>query len=244
MHCLTGLAKANHGSMKIFGKEIKPDKANWKFDIGYVGDAQVFFENWPAEKNLKLLRKFYPNWSDRLVNNLVDRFRLPLETRAKNLSSGNRVKLSLISALAHLPKLLLLDEPTSGLDPVVRKEVMDTLFETLEDGDRAIFYSIHILSDINRIADELAFLVDGQLISRNYKDDLTENWRKFSFQLNQDNLEIDSIISHIQNKDEYQVISRDYQATLNHLQTIGAQNILYTRLGIEEIALEIMKAKI
>lgn len=243
MHCLTGLVEVNQGRMKIFGKENKPDKTDWKFDIGYVGDVHVFFEKWTAEENLKLLKKFYPNWSDQLVNTLVDRFRLPLKKKAKDLSGGNRVKLALISALAHSPKLLLLDEPTSGLDPVVRKEVLDTLFEILEDGERAILYSTHILSDINRLADELAFLVDGQLVSRNEKDELTENWRRISFQLGESHVDFHSVVNHTREEEDHQVISRNFKDTLQHLREIGAQNIHDTRLSIDEIAVEIMSEK-
>ena len=243
MHCLTRLVKADQGIMKIFGKENKPDKTDWRFDIGYVGDVHVFYEKWTAEENLKFLKKFYPDWSDQLVNNLVNRFRLPLKKKAKDLSSGNRVKLSLISALAHSPKLLLLDEPTSGLDPVVRKEVLDTLFEILEDGERAILYSTHILSDINRIADELAFLVDGQLISRHEKDELTENWRRISFQLEESHVDLNSVVNHTRDGEDHQVISRNYKDTLQHLQEIGAQNIHKTRLSVDDIAVEIMKDK-
>lgn len=244
MHCLTRLVKADQGIMKIFGKENKPDKTDWRFDIGYVGDVHVFYEHWTAEQNLQHIKKFYPNWSDQLVNNLVKRFNLPLNKRAKNLSGGNRVKLSLISALAHSPKLLLLDEPTSGLDPVVRKEVLDTLFEILEDGERSILYSTHILSDISRLADELAFLVDGQLISRQEKDELTENWRRISFQLGETSVEFDSVVNHIRDGEDHQVISRNYRGTVKQLQDLGAQNIHDSRLSIDDIAVEIMREKI
>jgi len=243
MHCLIGLVKACQGSMKIFGKENKPDKTDWKLDIGYIGDVHVFYENWTAEKNLKHLKKFYSKWSDQLINNLVERFKLPLNKRAKDLSSGSRVKLSLISALAHSPKLLLLDDPTSGLDPVARKEVLDTLFEVLEDDERAILYSTHILSDISRLADELAFLVDGQLMSRHEKDELTENWRRISFQLDRNDVDLDSIVNHISKGNDHQVISKNYRATIKQLQDLGARNIHDTRLSIDEIAVEIMKEK-
>ncbi len=243
MHCLTGLVEVDQGSMKIFGKENKPDRTDWKFDLGYVGDVHVFYEKWTAEENLKLLKKFYPNWSDSLVNNLADRFRLPLKKKAKDLSSGNRVKLSLILALAHSPKLLLLDEPTSGLDPVARKEVLDTLFEILEDGNRAILYSTHVLSDIERLADELAFLVDGQLIVRNEKDELTESWRRISFQFKGPLAGISSAVSYTADDVDHQIISRNYKDTMHHLQETGAQNIHKTRLSIDEIAVEIMKEK-
>ena len=244
MHCLTALVRADQGSMKIFGRENKPDKTDWRFDIGYVGDVHVFYEHWTAEMNLKHLKKFYPDWSDQLVNNLAERFNLPLNKKAKNLSGGNRVKLSLISALAHSPKLLLLDEPTSGLDPVVRKEVLDTLFEILEDGERSILYSTHILSDISRLADELAFLVDGQVISRHEKDELTENWRRISFRLGETSVEFDSALNHIRDGEDHQVLSANYRKTIKQLQELGAQNIHDSRLSIDDIAVEIMREKI
>ena len=243
MHCLAGLVRPDQGTMKVFGRENNLHHRDWRFDIGYVGDVHAFYEEWTAEENLNFLKKFYPNWSDSLVDNLVERFKLPLEKKAKKLSGGNRVKLSLVFALAHSPKLLLLDEPISGLDPVVRHEFLDTLFDILEDGERAIFYSTHILSDISRLADEFAFLVDGELVLHQEKDKLTESWRRISFRFEKNDVVLDSVVKHIREGEDHQVISTNYKKTLQQLREIGAQNIHDTRLSIDEIAVEIMKDK-
>jgi ABC-2 type transport system ATP-binding protein len=240
MHCLTGLVKADKGEMNIFGRNNHPNKPAWKLDIGYVGDVHVFYERWSAAKNLKFLSQFYPNWSEELAEKLAARFKLPLKKKAKELSTGNRVKLSLVAALAHSPKLLLLDEPTAGLDPVVRAEVLDTLFEVLEDGERAIFYSTHILTDINRLADELAFLSDGKIIKRVAKDDLTDSWRRISFRL-QDRTKISGVVEHQMEGTDQQIVSSNVVETLNHLKELGAENIQETRMTIEEISVFILK---
>lgn len=240
MHCLTGLVKADKGSMQIFGRENHPNKPAWKLDIGYVGDVHVFYERWTGEKNLKFLSQFYPDWSDTLAKELADRFRCPLHKKAKELSTGNRVKLSLIAALAHSPRLLLLDEPTAGLDPVVRTEVLDTLFEILEDGQRAIFYSTHILSDISRLADELAFLSNGQLVQRTAKDDLTDSWRRISFRL-KDKTTINKVVEHKTEGQDHQVVSSDFIETLSHLKALNAENIQESRMTIDDIAVHILK---
>lgn len=240
MHCLTGLVKADKGRMEIFGRENHPNKPAWKLDIGYVGDVHVFYERWTGERNLKFLSQFYPNWSDELAKKLADRFQLPLHKKAKELSTGNRVKLSLVSALAHSPKLLLLDEPTAGLDPVVRTEVLDTLFEILEDGERAIFYSTHILSDISRLADELVFLSHGQILQRNAKDDLTESWRRISFRM-PEKVEIRDTVDHKTEGLDHQVVSSDFGETIKHLKELNAEHIQDTRMTIDEIAVQILK---
>ncbi len=192
MHCMMGLLRADAGEVTIFGRPNDLNKPEWKHDVGYVGDENPFYENWSCEKNLKFLRQFYPAWSDGLVDDLSHRFELKLDQKVKTLSTGNRVKLACICALAHQPKLLLLDEPTAGLDPVVRAELLDVLFEVLETGERAIFYSTHILSDISRLADDLVFLNEGRF-------------------------------------------------HLRHLAEIGAQNVQETRMGIDEIAVEIIR---
>jgi ABC-2 type transport system ATP-binding protein len=227
--------------MKVLGRKNDPNKPAWKYDIGYVGDAHVFYERWSAEKNLKFLSQFYPNWSDDRAKELAKRFSLPLNKKAKDLSGGNRVKLSLIGALAHSPKLLLLDEPTSGLDPVVRTEVLDTLFEVLESGERAIFYSTHILSDISRLADELAFLDNGQVIQRTSKDDLIEQWRKISFRLEKEIEGLQGVVQFKREGKDYQVITSDITSTLTKIKELGANRIQENRMTIDEIAVQILK---
>ena len=178
-----------------------------------------------------------------MAKELIKRFELPIEKRAKDLSSGNRVKLSLVQVLSRFPKLLILDEPTAGLDPVVRTELLDVLFEVLEDGEKAIFYSTHILTDISRLADELAFLDNGIVKIRSQKDDLTENWRRISFKFSGNSVRFENIVNMENEGNNYKVISHNYKSTLRQLNNIGAQNIQETRMGIDEIAVQIIKEK-
>ena len=241
IQCLVGLLRADSGQMKVFGRQNDLNLPEWKLDIGYVGDIHVFYERWTAEKNLKFLSQFYPNWSHEKVQKLAHRFKLPLQKRVKNLSTGNRVKLSLISALAHSPRLLLLDEPTSGIDPVVRAEVLDVLFEIQETGDGAIFYATHILPEISRLADELVFIDKGQIWLRTSKDDLLDKWRKISFRLAKDNIQHNSIVDYRREGDSHQVISSDFEASVQHLRELGAESIQETRMGIDEIAVHLLK---
>jgi ABC-2 type transport system ATP-binding protein len=241
MHCMVGLVKADSGKTEIFGRENNPNNIDWKFDIGYVGDKHVFYENWNGEKNLKFISQFYPSWSDKKAKELIQRFELPIEKRAKDLSTGNRVKLSLVQVLSRFPKLLILDEPTAGLDPVVRTELLDVLFEVLEDGEKSIFYSTHILTDISRLADELAFIDNGNVKLKTAKDDLTENWRRISFKLNMNGINFENVVNVENEGNNYKVISNNFESTLKQLKNIDAQNIQETRMGIDEIAVHILK---
>lgn len=243
IHCLVGLLKADQGDMAVFGQTNDPYDPQWKLDIGYVGDMHVFYERWSAEKNLRFLSRFYPNWSDKKAMELAKRFRLPLEKRARELSTGNRVKLSLVSALAHSPRLLLLDEPTAGLDPVVRSELLDELFDVLQDGDKAIFYSTHVLGDIKRLVDELAFIDYGEIIYRASKEDLIETWRTISFKLatKEKKLQLDAATGHQAEGDRHQVTSFNREKTIGHLKRLGAEQIQENPMGIDEITVQIMK---
>lgn len=241
MHCMVGLVKPDAGEVEIFGRQNDPNKPDWKLDIGYVGDKHVFYENWSGEKNLQFLRQFYPDWDKQFETELIKRFEIPITKKAKELSSGNRVKLSLIGALAHRPKLLILDEPTAGLDPVVRTELLDILFEVVESGERAIFYSTHILSDISRIADELTFLNNGQIALKASKEDLTENWRRISFKLSEGRNNFSETVLVENEGSNYKIISSSYESTMSELNHLGAENIQETRMSVDEIAVQILK---
>jgi len=241
MQCMVGLLKHDSGEIKIFGRENNPNKPDWKYDIGYVGDKHVFYEKWSGKKNLEFVSQFYPGWDKNFAADLANRFEIPLQKKANELSTGNRAKLSLISALAHKPKLLILDEPTSGLDPVVRDEFLDVLFEAVENQGCAVFYSTHILSDISRIADELVFLNNGKIMLRTAKDNLTENWRTISFKLHNNEFEFTETVHTEKDGESYKVISKNYEVTLKQLHQLGAENIIEARMSIDEISVQILR---
>jgi ABC-2 type transport system ATP-binding protein len=240
-HCMTGLVRPDAGRVEITGHRTDPNRLEWKTDIGYVGDRHAFFERWTGEANLKFRAGFYPGWSQGMAQDLARRFELPLDVKAKDLSSGNRVKLSLVAALAHSPRLLLLDEPTAGLDPVVRREVLDALFEVLEDGDRSIFYATHILTDISRLADELVFLSNGKITERHPKDNLLDMWRRISFRHPGPIDRLEAVVTAKSEGSTHQIISCDQAATIRSLESMGAQTVEALRMSIDEIAVEILK---
>jgi ABC-2 type transport system ATP-binding protein len=241
MHCMMNLVKPDDGRIIIFGRENDPNKVEWKHDVGYVGDAHVFYESASVKNNLEMFSRFYPSWDNKWVDELVRRFDVPLNKSAKQLSAGNRVKLSLITAMAYHPRLLVLDEPTSHLDPLVRAEVLDVFYEVMESAESAIFYSTHILTDIARLADKLAFLHDGNLTATMSTVDLQERWRKLSVR-RRDLPKNIAGAERVRSSDlDHEIITSDHEATMNHLKELGISDIHMLRMSLEDISVEILR---
>ena len=241
LRCMGGMSCLDAGSIEILGTDAAPDASDWRQDLAFVSDEAVFYENWTGRKNLDFIGQFFGDWSAARAKELVARFACPVDQKVKTLSKGNRVKLALIAALARSPRLLLLDEPTAGLDPVVRSEVLDVLWELLETGDRTIFYSTHILGDIDRLADELVFLHDGQIVQRSPKDELIAAWGQISFQLEGDLPALEGIAECASEGSQHRLISCAREQTLANLHAAGAQNIQQSPLPIDEVAVSILK---
>ncbi|HVN76655.1 MAG TPA: ABC transporter ATP-binding protein [Thermoanaerobaculaceae bacterium] len=241
LNCIAGLVRPDAGSVAVFGRAVDQTAPAWKADVGVVGETHGFYRGTTAEANLRFLSSFLPEWSDARARRLAVRLGLPLGKKVEELSKGQLAKLALVAALAHGPRLLLLDEPTSGLDPVVRAEVLDVLWEVLEDGEHAIFYSTHVLSDIARLADELVFLREGGILLRSSKDALTERWRRISFRLADADVAVAHAVEYRRVRAEHQVVSDDGDATLAHLRELGADAIEQSRMTIDEIAVAILR---
>ena len=241
LNCMAGLITPDEGGTEVFGLPANPSQPDYRLEVGYVGEESGFFQRWSVARNLEFLASFIPDWSHERARTLIERFALPMDKPVSRLSRGNRTKLDLVAALAHGPRLLLLDEPTAGLDPVVRSEVLDVLWETTEDGQHAVLYSTHVLADINRLADELVFLRDGQVVLRTGRDELNERWRRVSFRLPDEEIELVGVVEHQRVRLEHQVITRDAEATLQQLAELGAEAVEASRMSVDEIAVQILK---
>ena len=240
-NCVAGLLRPDAGDIELLGRPSTPGDARWRDDLGHVGEVGGFYADWTTGRNLDLLASFHAAWSRRRAIDLAERFGLPLDRKVKDLSKGNQAKLALVAALGHDPRLLLLDEPTAGLDPVVRSEVLEVLWEVLADGEHAIFYSTHIISDISRLADELVFIHDGRLLGRHATTEMAESWRRITFRLAVGETRIAGVAEHRRVRDEHQVVSFAQAETLRHLGELGADRIEHSPMTIEEIAVMILK---
>ncbi len=241
MKLLAGLLKPDGGDLSVLGFHPWGKDAAWKADLGFLGERQHFYEGWTGARNLAVMSRFFPNWSEARAFELARRFELDLTRKARNLSPGNRVKLALVAVLARSPKLLVLDEPTGGLDPVVRSEVLDTFWEVMEEGERAILYSTHLMSDLSKIADRVVYIHNGQTVSDAHVPDLLEAWRRISIRHEGDLPDLPAVVHHRREGSQI-IITTDDRATLT--QALGKAGITVgqeLRISLEEISVAILK---
>ena len=169
---MLGIVRPTAGEVSLLGTD--PDHA--KEDIGIVLDDCFFSEYLRVKDVDSVLSRVFKTWDRELYRNYLDKFGLAGTKNIKELSRGMRMKLSLAAALAHRPRLLLLDEATAGLDPVVRDEILDEFLAFVSDEDHAILISSHITSDLEKVADYIAYLHQGQLLLCDEKDRLLESY--------------------------------------------------------------------
>jgi ABC-2 type transport system ATP-binding protein len=171
-----GLLPPDEGEIKLFGQDALCDSGTLRKRIGFVQESPTLYSHLRIEEMGRLVAPFYPAWNEAVFKRLCSLFELPLKTPFKKMSQGTRMKTALVLALSHDADLLLLDEPTSGLDPLVRREVLDLLLEAIEDKNKAVLFSTHITSDLDRVADHVAILKKGQMVLTGAKEELLESW--------------------------------------------------------------------
>ncbi len=165
------------GEIYIFGKKKKDLTENERKKIAFVFDDLYL----PQDMNLRQVEKFHSLffgslWESNMFWNLVEKFDLPIDKDLKLFSRGMQMKTSLILALSHNADLLILDEATSGLDPIARDDILDLLLDFIQDENKSILISSHILSDLEKIADDISFIHRGKLIFLENKEDLKEKY--------------------------------------------------------------------
>jgi ABC-2 type transport system ATP-binding protein len=161
---LLGLLKPDAGEIRVLGVDPRQDPLAVRQRVGYLAEDQAMFGWMRVAELTSFMAPFYPTWDAGWAKQLADRFELPMRTRVRHLSKGQGVRLGLLLALAHRPKLVILDDPTLGLDPIMRKEFLRDVVTYLQGESVTVFFSSHLLYEIDAVADSVAILDRGRIV--------------------------------------------------------------------------------
>lgn len=173
---LLDIIEKDAGTVEIFSKDMETNAVEIKNDIGVVLDEPCFSPLLKATEINNIMKHTYTNWDEAKFFSLLERFDIDKKKRFKAYSKGMKMKMSIAVALSHKAKLLILDEPTSGLDPVIRNEIVDIFYEFTRDPSNSVLISSHIVSDLEKLCDYVAFIHKGNLILCEEKDRLLDRY--------------------------------------------------------------------
>lgn len=176
INLINHICKCDSGSIKIDGISYADDPVRYKESIAYVGDECYFTKGLKVKNVKQTLKEFYPTFDSEKFDSLIEKYNLPINKNIINFSRGMKVKLMFATVFSRDAKLLILDEATNGLDPVVREELMGELQKYIENGERSILFSTHVLSDLEEIADYITFIDNGRIILQKPKDEMLEEY--------------------------------------------------------------------
>jgi len=173
---IMNLLKKDGGEIKIFGKDNITYEKDIKEKIGFVYDENYFYEDLKVKEMSKIISAFYKMWDNEVFDSYLKKFGISKEKKIKELSKGMKMKFSLAVALSHKAELIIMDEPTSGLDPVFRSEILDILYSLIQDENISIFFSTHITTDLEKIADYITFINNGAIVFSEEKDVIMDKY--------------------------------------------------------------------
>lgn len=164
LKCLEGAVRPDSGSITYFGLPFAENETRAKHQIGFELGGADFYRTRRVETIAAVTRSFYDNWDQAVFEKYCRLFSLDGHKRIMDLSQGMRVKFTVALALSHHARLLILDEPTSGLDPASREEVLDIFMDVARNEGAGVLFSTHITSDLEKCADDVLYLQDGELV--------------------------------------------------------------------------------
>lgn len=228
------------GGASIFGKDCIKDSARIKMDVGYLPSEVNYYDDMKVRDLLLYSAKFYKKDCTKRINELCDIFELDLNRKIEVLSYGNKKKVAVIQALLHEPKLLILDEPTGGLDPLMQNKFFEVLEEENKKGT-TIFFSSHILSEVQRICDRVAIIKEGKILKVEQIDTLrTTRYKKFIIEFKNadegNKLDIPGITK-VDKKDNHIefLYAGDINTILSVLAQMDIENLIIEEPSLEEV---------
>lgn len=162
LNSLFNFVKPDEGRILFWGNDVNEKEREIKQRVGFVSSGVNYYPTKKLKKITHITKMFYNQWDEEAYKKYMDLFKLDENKTPKQLSEGMKIKYALVLALSHKAELLILDEPTSGLDPVSREELLDIFIELSEEG-KTILFSTHITSDLEKCADQIVYIKEGQI---------------------------------------------------------------------------------
>ena len=175
---IMGLIRHDQGRVMLLDQDPWNIPKKVKERVGYVSEKQILPEFLRVKDLTSFSEKLYRKWNQPHVNDLLERFNIPNHKKIMTLSLGMKKFLALVLALGQDPELLVLDEPTLGLDPIARQEFIDNVMDLLLEEERTVFFSSHILSDVEKIADKIGILKKGRIFLEMNLDDMKKSFKQ------------------------------------------------------------------
>ena len=162
---LLNLLDRTSGEARVLGLDPRRDDFAIKRRVGYVAEGQRMYDWMTVRRIAWFCQGFYPSWDPKLAEDLMRQMELPADEKLGNLSRGAQAKVALLLAMAFRPELLILDEPTAGLDVVVRREFLEGVIDLIQQEGRTVFFSSHLVHEVERVADWVGIIEGGKLIA-------------------------------------------------------------------------------
>jgi ABC-2 type transport system ATP-binding protein len=244
---LVGHLQPSRGSVRILGRTLKDDLLEIRERVAYVSENRYLYEWMTVEESIKFTRAFHATWDDEKAAALLKRFDLPPAKKIRQLSRGNRARVCLLLALSYNPELIILDEPTSGLDPIVRRDFIENIVAEIGQEGKTVLFSSHIVEEVERVADYVGVINDGNLIITSSLDELKGSYRRIRYATNGTRPDVSGIagVLGIENARHEQILTvQDWgEETVRALTLRGISNPEIFPMSLEEIFVDVVRAE-
>ena len=236
---ILGLLKAQQGTVSVFGMDPVSNPEGVLSKIGYLseeGDLPTWMR---VHELMSYSAAFYPTWDNEYAMQLLNEFKLDPSAKLNKMSKGQRSRAGLLVAMAYRPQLLVLDEPSSGLDPIVRKDILGAIIRMIADDGRTVLFSSHLLSEVERVADQISMVKNGKILISDSLEDVKASHHRATLLFDQPQNErpnIEGSLTWSGGGREWQGTFRSDKATLEKAaQLLGAKIVERGSLSLEEI---------
>jgi ABC-2 type transport system ATP-binding protein len=235
---LLGLLKADGGDCRVLGLDCGKDALEVRRRVGYMAEDQQMYGWMRVDEIIRWVGSFYKQWDNSLTSQLADMLELPRKSRVGALSKGQNSRLALMLALGHRPKVVILDDPTLGLDPIARKDFLRHVIELLQSNGVTVFFSSHLLYEIEPVADYVAILNKGVIIKSARTEQLRGTVKRFIFTPKKefDLNPISGVLDAVRSEQSVSLAVEDADGTMkSRLAAMSANGVMELSLNLDEI---------